>query len=375
MIISRRHAFIKWVRLTFCTSVLFALSVHGYAQQPIKIALSTVLTGPVVQYGKMHRDGIHAAANLINAQGGILGRTIELVEYDDTCTPAKTAETATQIASDGIHFVLGPICSGAIPGAAKIYDQHNMIMITATGSSDNLSSQGNSSFFRTIGNDKQQATLAGEYIAGQLKPKALAIIYENQAYGLGLAEQVKTTVEAGGTKPVLYLEFKKGDTDFNGLITQMKQLGIDCVYYGGYHPELIHMLQQAQTQQFNARWIGPGGVASPAVKGTWAEGLLVTLPPDVSKDAANESAVKAIQSREGDPSGSFVMTSYASMQVLAEAIKGANTDNPTQVADYMRKNTFPTVLGNISFNPQGDNINGRFEIFTWHEDATKSPLQ
>lgn len=357
-----------------CTTAILTIGEVS-AAETIRVALSTAVTGPVVQYGDMHRAGVNLAVENINSAGGVLGKTIEIIEIDDACNGPRTTEVANDIVARKIKFVLGPLCSGTVPAAAKIFNDNNTLMIASTASSDDLSSHDHSMFFRTIGKDEQQGAAAARYIADRIKPKKVAIIHENQAYGRGLAMQVKKDIEAGGFKPEMFEQFDKGGTDFSTLIARMKQADVDFVYYGGYHPELIVMLQQAKQQGLNARWMGPGGVASPAVKGDWAEGLLVTLPPDVSKQPSNAKIVAALRAKKQDPSGSFVMTSYASVQVLAAAINKVKSDDPVIVAEFMHNNKFETVLGEVAFTQGGDNSVARFDIFVWHKDASKTPAQ
>ncbi|MCL2872666.1 MAG: high-affinity branched-chain amino acid ABC transporter substrate-binding protein [Betaproteobacteria bacterium] len=342
------------------------------ADGTIKVAVASAITGPVAQYGDMHRAGIHMAVEQANAAGGVLGKKIELVEMDDACEPKQSPAVANKVVSEKIKFVLGHVCSGAFKPAAQIYDENDILMISSSATSDDLSTYGYKTFFRTIGKDSQQGPAAADYIINKIKPKKLAIIHDKQTYGQGVATQVKNTVEKHGMKPVMFEGINKGDTDFSALITKMKQAGVDFVYYGGYHPELIILLRQARDQNLGARWMGPEGAAVSDVKGESAEGLLVTLPPDFSKDPSNAKIVEAFKAKKQDASGVFVMTSYAAAQVLMEAIKGAQSEDPKKVAAYMHKNKFKTVLGDVEFTPEGDWATARFDIFVWHKDASKT---
>ncbi len=343
------------------------------AQGTIKMALPTAITGPVAQYGDMHRAGVNLAVEHINAQGGLLGKKIEVVEMDDACEPKQSPAVANKVVSEKIKFVLGHLCSGAFKPAAQIYDENDVLMVTSTATSDDLSTYGYKMFFRTIGKDGQQGPAAAEYVAAKIKPKKLAVIHDKQTYGQGVATQFKNTIEKKGVKPVLFEAINKGDTDYSALITKMKQAGVDFVYYGGYHPELIILLKQAHDQNLGARWMGPEGAAVPDVKGDSAEGLLVTLPPDFSREPTNAKITEAFKAKKQDPSGAFMMTSYAAVQVLTDAIKVTKSEDPKKVAEYLHKNKFKTVLGDVEFTPQGDWATARFDIFVWHKDASKTP--
>ena len=348
------------------------VSGNALAQGTIRVAVASAITGPVAQYGDMHRAGVQLAVEHANAAGGALGKKIETVEMDDACEPKQSPAVANKVVSEKIHFVLGHVCSGSFKPAAQIYDENDVLMFSSSATSDDLSTYGYKTFFRTIGKDSQQGPAAAAYILNKVKPKKLAIVHDKQTYGQGVATQVKNSVEKKGLKPVMFEAINKGDTDYSALITKMKQAGVDFVYYGGYHPELIILLKQAHDQNLGARWMGPEGAAVSDVKGESVEGLLVTLPPDFSKEPTNTKIAEAFKAKKQDPSGVFVMTSYASAQVLIDAIRGAKSEDPKKVADYMHKNKFKTVLGDVEFTPEGDWATARFDIFVWHKDASKT---
>ncbi len=244
---------------------------------------------------------------------------------------------ATQIVNQKIKYVVGHLCSGSTQPASKLYEDEGILMITPAATNPAITQQGYKMVFRTIGTDDQQGPTAGKYIAGTVKPKKLAILHDKQQYGEGIAKEVRKTVEAGGIKPVLFEGVNKGQTDFSALITKMKKEGVDFVYYGGYHPELGLLLRQSKEQGFDAKYMGPEGVGNKdisAIAGPASEGLLVTLPADFSADPANADLVAAFKAKNQDPTGPFVMPAYAGVQIIADAIKGAKTEDAVKLADY-----------------------------------------
>lgn len=358
--------------------VAVALALFGaaaHAADTVKIAIAGPKTGPVAQYGDMQFIGARMAIERINAAGGVAGMKLEGVELDDACEPKQSPTVANKVVGEKIHFVVGHLCSGATKPAAKIYDDNDVLMVTPAATNDEITAMGLKLVFRTIGKDSQQGPTAGNFIADKIKPKLVAVIHDKQSYGQGIAEQVRKTVEAKGIKVAMFEGINKGDTDFSALITKLKQAGVDFVYYGGYHPELIVLLKQAREQNLGARWMGPEGVAVSDVKGEAAEGLLVTLPTDFSTDPANAELVKAFKAKNEDPSGPFVLTSYAAVQVIADAVNATKATDAVKVADYLRKATFKTPIGEIGFDDKGDLKGAKFEVYEWHKDATKTPAK
>lgn len=358
-------------------AVILGLSGLAHAD-PIKIAVVGPITGPVAQYGDMQMTGARMAVERINAQGGVNGKPLEAVLMDDVCEPKQAVAVANQIVNQKIRYVVGHLCSGSTQPASKLYEDEGILMITPASTNPAITQQGYRMVFRTIGTDDQQGPTAGRYIVEHVKPARLAIIHDKQQYGEGIAREVRKTVEAAGIQPVLFEGINKGQTDFSALITKMKRANVDFVYYGGYHPELGLLLRQSREQGFDARYMGPEGVGNKdisAIAGPASEGLLVTLPADFSADPDNADLVKAFQDKNQDPTGPFVMPSYAAVQIIAEAIKGAETEDPVKLADYIRANSFETPIGTVAFQDNGDLKEFEFVIFTWHADATKTPVE
>lgn len=355
-----------------------ALAMPATAAEPIRIAVAGPVTGPVAQYGDMQVAGVRMAVEQINAAGGVLGRQLEAVILDDACEPKQAVAVANRVVNDGISFVVGHLCSGSTQPATDIYDDEGVLMITPASTNPQITERGMPMIFRTIGLDSQQGAVAGGYIAQTVKPTTLAIIHDKQQYGQGVAAEVRKTVVAADIQPVLFEGVNKGQTDFSALVTKLKSLGVDFVYYGGYHPELGLLLRQARAQGFDATFMGPEGVGHrdiTSIAGSASEGLLVTLPADFTEDPANAELVKAFKEKKWDASGPFVMPAYAAVQVIAEGIAKAGSVDPEQVAEVLHESEFQTPIGTVAFDEKGDLRAFRFVVYEWHADATKTALQ
>lgn len=360
-------------------TLLGSASFSGSAlAQTIKIAVAGPFTGPVAQYGDMQKIGALMAVEQINAKGGVNGKKLEAVLMDEACEPKQAVAVANKIVNDKIKFVVGHLCSGSTQPASKVYEDEGIIMVTPASTNPTISRQGFKHVFRTIGTDDQQGPAAGEFIAAKVKPKAIAVIHDKQTYGQGVADEVKKTVEAKGLKVVAFEGVSKGQTDFSALVTKLKAANVDFVYYGGYHPELGLLLRQSREQGFKAQFMGPEGVGNKdisAIAGPASEGLLVTLPADFAAEKANVGLVAAFKAKNQDPSGPFVMTSYAAVQVLADAMGAAKSEDPKQVLVALRKGSFNTPMGTIGFKDDGDLKSFKFVVFKWHADASKTAVE
>ncbi|MYN12096.1 high-affinity branched-chain amino acid ABC transporter substrate-binding protein [Pusillimonas sp. TS35] len=347
------------------------------AAATIKIAIAGPFTGPVTQYGDMVKQGVDTAIEQLNAKGG--GNTFEAVVLDDGCEPKQGPVVANRVVNDGIHYVVGHVCSGATIAATDIYNNEGIVMVTPSATSPAVTDGKNyETIFRTIGRDDQQGPAAAKFIIEKIKPKKVAVLHDKQSYGQGIASAVRNDLQKAGVDVVLFEGINAGDSDYSAVITKLKTTGADFVYYGGYHPEMGLLLRQGSEQGLKAQFMGPEGVGNPdinAIAGAAVEGMLVTLPADFTKNPANAEIVKAFKDKGRDPSGAFQLTAYSAMQAIAAGIKGAGADDPAKVAAYLHSHAVKTPIGEISWNKQGDLKEFKFDVFKWHKDGSKSVYQ
>ena len=199
----------------------------------IKIGIAGPKTGPVSQYGDMQFMGARMAIEQINAKGGIGGRMLVAVEYDDACDPRQAVAVANKITHDGVKFVVGHMGSSCTQPAGDIYEDEGVLMITPGSTSPEITARGYKMTFRTIGVDSSQSSVAGDYIAAYVKPKIVAVLHDNQQYGEGIATAVKNTLEAKGIKVAMFEGINADDKDFSSVIVKLEQANVDFVYYGG----------------------------------------------------------------------------------------------------------------------------------------------
>lgn len=368
-------------RLT-STAMAAVLATAGLAAfssanaETIKIAIAGPMSGSVAQYGDMVKAGALTAIEQINAAGGANGNKFEAVLMDDACEPKQAVAVANKVVSQGIHYVIGHVCSGSTIPASDIYENEGIVMVTPSATAPQLTETKKRNFiFRTIGRDDQQGPAAAQYIIGKVKPKKVAVLHDKQSYGQGIASSVKKDLEAAKIPVAVFEGINAGDSDYSAVITKLKSQGVDFVYFGGYHPEMGLLLRQAREQGVKATFMGPEGVGNKdvtAIAGPASEGMLVTLPADFSADPANAALVKAFADKKRDANGPFQMPAYAAVKIIGDAIAGAKSTDPTKVAAYMHKNAFTTPIGKVEYDAKGDLKSFKFVVYTWHKDATKT---
>ncbi|MGE8345097.1 branched-chain amino acid ABC transporter substrate-binding protein [Pseudomonas helleri] len=367
----------KQITKLFAAMVLAGVASHSFAADTIKIGIAGPKTGPVTQYGDMQFMGAKQAIKDINAKGGVDGKMLEAKEYDDACDPKQAVAVANKVVNDGVKFVVGHLCSSSTQPASDIYEDEGVIMITPAATSPEITSRGYKLVFRTIGLDSAQGPAAGNYIAKFVKPKVVAVLHDKQQYGEGIATAVKQTLEKDGIKVAVFEGINAGDKDFASVIQKLKQANVDFVYYGGYHPELGLILRQAKEKGLNAKFMGPEGVGNDSISQIAqdaSEGLLVTLPKSFDTDPENKAIADAIKADNKDPSGPFVFPAYSAVELIAQGITAAKSEDPAKVAEAIHAGTFKTPTGDLSYDAKGDLKDFKFVVYEWHFGKPKTEV-
>jgi branched-chain amino acid transport system substrate-binding protein len=376
-----RESFMRLKIFAGAAAVGLALAAQAaVAQEDIVIAVAGPITGQLATIGDQFKIGAQAAADAINAAGGVNGRQIKLSIQDDVCDPKQAVSVANRIAAEGIKFVDGHACSGSSIPASAVYAESGILMMSPASSNplmtDDAAANGWPTIMRLYTRDDAQGAFIGPWIAKKYKGKNIAILHDKSAYGQGVADAVKATMNANGLTEVMYEGINAGDKDYSVLVTKLKDRKADVVYFGGYHPEAGLILRQSAEQAFKFQLIMPDSIASPEfwqVAGPAAEGTMFVFPSDPQSKPEAKEAVEKIKAGGFVPEG-FTLFSYAVIQAIAQGIERAGTDDPMKVAEVLKDGTpVETVVGSIVFDEKGDIKDATYDINQWH-DGSYAPI-
>ena len=366
----------------FLGAALFGLAMGVSAAQAddINIAVAGPMTGQLATIGDQFKQGAQAAADAINAAGGVDGRQIKLTMEDDQCDPKQAVSIANRIVANGVKFIDGHACSGSSIPASAVYAEAGALMMSPASSNpvmtDDAAAKGWNTIMRLYTRDDQQGAFIGPWIARKYAGKNLVILHDKSAYGQGIADAVRATSGENGLKEVLYEGINAGEKDYSALVTKLKELKADVVYFGGYHPEAGLIMRQAGEQDFKFQLIMPDSIASPEfwqVAGPAGEGTMFVFPSDPQAKPEAKEAIDKIKAGGFTPEG-FTLFSYAVIQAFAQGIERAGSDDPAKVAEAL-KNGEPiqTVVGPVTFDAKGDMTNASYDINQWH-DGKYAPI-
>jgi branched-chain amino acid transport system substrate-binding protein len=358
---------LKTLTATLVATLAFAPLAHA----DITIGLIAPLTGPVAAYGEQVKNGAQVAVDEINKKGGILGEKVVLKFADDGGEPKQGVSAANQLVGEGVHFVVGPVTSGVAIPVSDVLADNGIVMVTPTATAPDLTKRNLTNVFRTCGRDDQQAEVAAQYVLSKFKDKRIAIVNDKGAYGKGLADAFKATLNKGGVKEVLDEAITPGDKDFSALTTRIKAEKVDVIYFGGYHPEGGLLVRQLHDLSINAQLIGGDGLSNTefwSIGTASAAGTLFTNASDATKSPDAKAAMDALAAKN-IPAEAFTLNAYAAVEVLKAGIeKAGKTDDAEAVSKALHGGMeVSTAIGKLTYGEAGDLTSKSFSLYKWED--------
>ncbi|HEX7043809.1 MAG TPA: branched-chain amino acid ABC transporter substrate-binding protein [Burkholderiales bacterium] len=349
-------------------ALLGGLLLTTAAAAEIRIGVVGPLTGSLAAFGEQMRRGGEMAVADLNARGGVLGQKVVLEVGDDACDPKQAVAVANQMVNRGVVFVAGHFCSSASIPASDVYAEEGLLQISPASTNPTFTERKLPTVFRTCGRDDQQGKIAGEYIARHFKNVNVAILHDKTAYGKGLADETKRTLNALGKKETIYEAITAGEKDYSALVSKLKSANIGLIYLGGYHPEGGLIVRQARQQGLNATLMGGDALMTEeywAITGAAGEGTLMTFSPDPSRNPIAKPVVDRFLQQGYKPEG-YTLYTYGAIQAWAQAAEAAKTTKAAAVAKVLKSGQkFNTILGDISFDAKGDVSAPGYVVYVW----------
>ena len=272
----------KWVIGVLVVVAIIAVAYGAYNKKggapveaaPIKIGLSSPMTGEAASYGEGFSAGAELAVREINEAGGINGSLIELIIEDDQCSAKGVNAVSKLVTVDAVTAIVGPMCSAAA-GPGLPIAQNAGVPVIVVGSAPHLTKVGDY-IFRDYPSDAFQGKFAAEFLYNDLGKRKAAIIYTKNDWGMGIQEVfAKRFVELGGE--VVYNEGVVQDsTDLRTQLTKAKEAGPDVLYFPVYPQNGAAGFKQAKELGLEATIVGGDSFEG---EETWqipeAEGIFV----------------------------------------------------------------------------------------------------
>jgi branched-chain amino acid transport system substrate-binding protein len=371
MVNMKRH--LIWILLPVLAIALAACSASG---APNKGEVTVYVVGPLSGFqantGQTVAGGVRLMAEQVNRSGGLLGYKINVVALDDEADSDVAVTVAEQIkaavdAGDRVLGVIGHPNSGQTAAAMGIYKDLPIIVITPTASEVALTHQGYRNFFRINADNDLQAKVGADYLVNTLAAKKVAVLYNDDPYGIDLGKLVAAELERLGVQVPYTQQVKVEQNRFTDEVAKVKSSGADAVYYAGYEVECPYL-------RADLRDAGLSGLTFMASDGCFlaasidnsdgaAEGMYVTGFAPSPKTAVDEAWTQAYQAVEYRNPDTYSVNGYSAMQVLVEGVRKAGTLDSAKIADAIRGIDLTTPLGRVQYQDNGDLRDAKIYIF------------
>jgi branched-chain amino acid transport system substrate-binding protein len=343
------------------------LTANSAANAQIKIATAGPMTGQYASFGEQMRRGAEMAVRDINAAGGVMGKKLVLEIGDDACDPKQAVAVANSLVSKGVVFVAGHFCSGSSIPASDVYAEEGVLQISPASTNPTLTERKLPNVFRVCGRDDQQGLVAGTFLKEKFGGNNIAIIHDKTAYGKGLADETRKTLNSLGKSEKLYEAYTAGEKDYSALVSKLKQNAVDVLYVGGYHTEAGLIVRQMRQQGMKTVLVSGDALVTDeywSITGPAGEGTLMTFSPDPAKMPGNAKLVAAFKATGYTPEG-YTLYTYGAIQAWAQAVAAAGSTETPKVIQKLRSTQFDTVLGKIGFDAKGDVSAPGYVFYEW----------
>lgn len=368
---------------TFVSRSLFAAS-----DKRVTVGIDVSLTGAGAEDAILVKNGAMLAVDEANAKGGVAGYTIEAMVLDDgTVTagqydPAQAALNARKMVSDpAVVAAVGPQNSGCGKAMAPIFSQGDLATITPSSTNPDITDpkfaaqfdpSGRPIYFRVVTTDAYQGPAMANYLAQVLNKKKVYILDDSGAYGVGIANTFEDQAKKSGLQVLGHDQLNPQEADYTTLLTKIKPLNVDAIYYGGSALTATKLAKQSYDIVPNIIKAGGDGVYSaallkavgfPAMDGWYA----TIAAPYLADNPSVQPWIKRFTEKYGLGPSSYAFTAYDCMLVALDAIKRvAESGSPvtrSAVRDAIQSAKVKTLQGTVSFDQYGDIKDRTISVF------------
>ena len=355
-------------------AILTIMMAHApaKAQEPIRIGFGMSLTGPLSANGKSALLAMKIWEGDINAKGGLLGRPVKLVYYDDQSNPSTVPGIYTKILDiDQVDLIVGGYATNMLAPAMPIAMRKKKVLIGILGVAVNSDFK-YPGYFAMIpsGPDPKPAFTKGFIelaMAQNPKPQTIALVGADMEFSQNTLEGARQTAKAAGLKIVYDKTYPPANTEFVSIVRAIQATNPDLVVIGSYPLDSVGMVRAVNEVGFKPKMIGGAMVGLQATVFKTQLGPLLNgwvnydfwLPLKTMEFPGVMEFIKKYQARapgEGvDPLGFYIAPwGYGYLQVLGQAIEATKSLDDTKLIDYMHKATFKTILGDVKFGANGE---------------------
>jgi len=352
----------KFLALLALTTIAFSGCTKKTNENEILIGSYSSNTGATATFGVFQMRGIEMAVEEINAAGGINGKKIKHINYDNKSDNDETLAVVNRLVSqDKVVAIIGEATSGRSKIGAQIAQQNKIPMLTSSATNPDVTKVGNY-IFRACFIDPFQGQVMAKFMIENLKLKKAAVLRDvKNDYSVGLSDVFKEELKKMGGEIVDDIAYQEGDIDFKSQLTSIKTKNPDVIFVPGYYNEVALLAKQLKEMGMKQILLGGDGWSSPklyeiakdAMNGHYFSNHYTTE----STDPKTVQFVKNFKAKYNEDADVMAALAYDATYMMVEAIKNAKEITPDAIRDGLaRIKDFKGVTGNITMNDNRDAI-------------------
>src|SRR5262245_26433515 len=368
MEISRRNWLSRTALAAVALSLGFGLAPGVQAQQPIKIGMSMPQTGSLGAGGKAALLALQMWVEDVNAKGGLLGRKVDFIVYDDQTNPALTPGIYTKLLDvDKVDLLIAPY--GTVPTAPimPLVKQRGLLLMGNFSFQVNRTVRHDMWFNNSPWNDAHSWS-EGFFQSGiKLGSKSIAFLAADQEFAQNLANGARQIARASDLKTVYDQNYPPTTTDFSALVRGIRAAKADMVFVMSYPNDSVAIVRAvneigvgSQVKMFGGGMVGLQFTPIMTSLGSLLNGITNynSYVPGVKYPGVEEFLKRyAERAKEAkvDPLGFYLPPfNYAIGQMIEQAVNGTKSIDQKKMAEYLRKNEMKTIVGPISYDKSGE---------------------
>ncbi|MED5290224.1 MAG: ABC transporter substrate-binding protein [SAR324 cluster bacterium] len=345
----------KYLLLSVLSPVFFLGLVHA---DSVKIGFNVPLTGFAAADGKSALNGAKLAVKQANQSGGINGKMIELVVYDDQASPKQAVPISNKlIEKDKVVAAISGSYSGATRAAAGVFQSAEIPYISAYAVHPEITKAGNY-VFRTSFMGEVQGRAGAKLIGATLQRKRVVLITLKNDFGKSLAAGFKEAAGQFNLQIVNEYEYSIKDRQFGPIVAKVKADAPEAIYATGYFFTAGPLVSQLRAAGITVPVIGQEGYDSEQfikIAGKASEGTIITTSLDRdSNSSETRSFISEFEAMAGHKVDMVAASGHTAMKVLVAAMKKAGTTSPSAIRNAIAQTNLVASTGSISFNDLGE---------------------
>jgi branched-chain amino acid transport system substrate-binding protein len=354
--------------------VLIALlgSTGADAQAPIKIGASLSLTGTYAKPGTYQKEGYEVCADELNAKGGLLGRKVDFVMYDDQSS-TQTAQRLYEklITEDKVDVVMGPYSSAITESVAGITEKYKKVMVSPLAATTSIFRQGRKYIFMII--SPAEVYLEGFVdMAAKRGLKTIAIVNEDTLFPKATVAGTAELAKKRGLQIVLQESYPKGNTDFSAMLVKIKAANPDLIAAATYFDDAVAITRQMRELNVNPKMFGVtvGGDIPEfyTLLKQNAEYVYGSTQWDEALPYPGQKEFLAAYAKKFKHEASYHSAAgYAGCLIYAEAAKRAKSLDSDLVRAELLKLRLRTAFGDYAVDQDGFQIAHKMVMIQWQD--------